>query len=93
MAGYEKDNMAQINQYRFQISDLEDRILSMSAEIEKLKSILRARDDEIMDLHRRIEELESQGTVVIQEKVTYLTQEVEVWKQKFIKLNKDYNQC
>lgn len=85
--------MAQINQYRFQISDLEDRILSMSAEIEKLKSILRARDDEIMDLHRRIEELESQGTVVIQEKVTYLTQEVEVWKQKFIKLNKDYNQC
>ena len=37
--------------------------------------------------------LESQGTTVISEKVTYLSQEVEVWKQKFIKANHEYNRC
>ncbi|CAD8135085.1 unnamed protein product [Paramecium pentaurelia] len=89
----DKEYSSKLNQYRFQISDLEQEILRLKTEIEKLRQMLANKDHEIDDLHLRIQYLEEQGTTVVQEKVTFLSSEIEVWKQKFIKINHDYNEC
>ncbi|CAK64110.1 unnamed protein product (macronuclear) [Paramecium tetraurelia] len=81
------------NDLLLKLRDYENKIAMLSSEIERLAYSIKIKDGDLEDLRFRYEQLESQGQTVIQEKVTYLSSEVEVWKQKFIKVNHDYNEC
>lgn len=52
----------------------------LSSEIERLSYASKVKDGELEDWKFRYADLESQGLTVVQEKVTYLSSEVEVWK-------------
>ncbi|CAD8161094.1 unnamed protein product [Paramecium octaurelia] len=75
------------------IRNFEVKVAMLSSEIERLSYANKVKDGDLEDWKQRYAELESQGMTVVQEKVTYLSSEVEVWKQKFIKVNHDYNEC
>ncbi|CAK79809.1 unnamed protein product (macronuclear) [Paramecium tetraurelia] len=81
------------NELLLKLRDYETKIAMLSSEIERLAYSIKIKDGDLEDWRLRYEQLESQGQTVIQEKVTYLSSEVEVWKQKFIKVNHDYNEC
>ncbi|CAD8072350.1 unnamed protein product [Paramecium sonneborni] len=81
------------NELLIKLRDYETKIAMLSSEIERLTYTIKVKEGDLEDWRLRYEQLESQGQTVIQEKVTYLSSEVEVWKQKFIKVNHDYNEC
>ncbi|CAD8136112.1 unnamed protein product [Paramecium octaurelia] len=89
----EQESYTKINELVMQIRDYENKLALISTDIERLQIQIKNKDAELNEWRMRYTELESQGTTVIQEKVTYLSQEVEVWKQKFIKTNHEYNKC
>ncbi|CAK60455.1 unnamed protein product (macronuclear) [Paramecium tetraurelia] len=89
----EQESYTKNNELIMQIRDYENKLALISTDIERLQIQIRNKDAELNEWKFRYTELESQGTTVIQEKVTYLSQEVEVWKQKFIKTNHEYNKC
>ncbi|CAD8132290.1 unnamed protein product [Paramecium pentaurelia] len=89
----EQESYTKNNELIMQIRDYENKLALISTDIERLQIQIRNKDAELNEWKLRYTELESQGTTVIQEKVTYLSEEVEVWKQKFIKTNHEYNKC
>ncbi|CAK72827.1 unnamed protein product (macronuclear) [Paramecium tetraurelia] len=89
----EQESYTKNNELIMQIRDYENKLALISTDIERLQIQIRNKDAELNEWRMRYTELESQGTTVIQEKVTYLSQEVEVWKSKFIKTNHEYNKC
>ncbi|CAD8044197.1 unnamed protein product [Paramecium primaurelia] len=89
----EQESYNKNNELIMQLRDLENKLAMITVEMGRLQLQLQNKDSELEDWKYRYTSLESQGTTVIQEKVTYLSQEVEVWKQKFIKSNHEYNKC
>ncbi|CAD8140073.1 unnamed protein product [Paramecium octaurelia] len=89
----EQESYSKNNELIMQLRDLENKLAMVTVELDRLQAQLQSKDSELEDWKYRYTQLESQGTTVIQEKVTYLSQEVEVWKQKFIKTNHEYNKC
>ncbi|CAD8054506.1 unnamed protein product [Paramecium sonneborni] len=89
----EQESYTKNNELIMQLREYENRLALISTDIERLQIQIKNKDAELDEWRIRYTELESQGTTVIQEKVTYLSQEVEVWKQKFIKANHEYNKC
>ncbi|CAD8047305.1 unnamed protein product [Paramecium sonneborni] len=89
----EQESYTKNNELIMQLRDLENKLSMMTSEFNRLQVQIQSKDSELEDWKYRYTQLESQGTTVIQEKVTYLSQEVEVWKQKFIKANHEYNKC
>lgn len=83
----------EISSWELRYRELERQIHMLKEEIERLTLLLRQREQDCNDWELRYRELENQGVTIVQEKVTYLSQEVEVWKQRFIKVNHEFNQC
>ncbi|CAD8088164.1 unnamed protein product [Paramecium sonneborni] len=89
-----KYNLSKKNEDLIQkIRNLEVKLAMLSSEIERLNYTIKVKEGDLEDWKLRYTDLESQDKTVLQEKVTYLCSEVEVWLKKFIKVNHDYNEC
>lgn len=57
-----------------------------------LRSELRGKQQECDEWEQKYREMESTGFIEIEEKVTKLSSEVDVWKNRFKKLNSEFFQ-
>ncbi|CAD8083993.1 unnamed protein product [Paramecium primaurelia] len=81
------------NELILKLREYESRITMLTSEIERLIYSIKQKDIELDEWKTRYQQLEMSGSSVFQEKVEYLSQEVEVWKSKFIRANHEYNRC
>ncbi|CAD8074935.1 unnamed protein product [Paramecium sonneborni] len=81
------DNSSQSLKDRLSI--LESQLYNSKLELEKLQGLLKQKLQELDEWEQRFHQIESTVTVESSETVT-LTNEVEVWKTKFKKLNNDF---
>ncbi|CAK87433.1 unnamed protein product (macronuclear) [Paramecium tetraurelia] len=83
----------QNNELILKLREYESRTTMLTSEIERLIYSLKQKEIELEEWKSRYQQLEMSGSSVFQEKVEYLSQEVEVWKSKFIRANHEFNRC
>ncbi|CAD8101216.1 unnamed protein product [Paramecium sonneborni] len=81
------------NELILKLREYEGRITILTSEIERLIYSIKQKELELDEWKARYQQLEMSGSSVFQEKVEYLSQEVEVWKSKFIRANHEFNRC
>ncbi|CAD8100266.1 unnamed protein product [Paramecium sonneborni] len=74
------------------IVERERQITKQDGIISQLQADINLLKGELDDAHHHIEELQTTHEEVTVEKMTYLSKEVETWKQKFIILNREYHE-